>query len=87
VLSYPLRITFSSPEAAHRLFSEFPPQDLPYVEAWSRKREGSSQLIILGVSEPEDLSKFEALCRSTPEVIGVESIDEADFWKAASNAV
>lgn len=86
-MNHRLRIDFTDEETAYRLFHEFPPGDLPYLEGWSRKRHGASHVLLLRVSSEGDLGRFVALCRSHPAVVRVVTITEAEFWAAPSNAI
>ncbi len=84
---FPLRVRFADAERAHRLFDSFPPGDLEYIEGWSRKRDGDSQIMLLHLETEARLQDFITLCRSHPEVVEVVSISEDEFWRAPSNAV
>jgi hypothetical protein len=85
--TYPLRITFVTPEAAYRRFGQFPPPDLDYVDGWSRKRDGASQVVLLRVAGATELERFVALCRADSEVVEVARIQEEEFLQAPSNAI
>src|SRR5947208_12243791 len=44
---FPLRIRFVDADHAYERFHSFPPADVDYIEGWSRKRDGDSQMILL----------------------------------------
>jgi len=83
----PLRIRFVDEQVAYDVFETFPPEDLHYVEGWSRKRDGDSQLVLLRLADERHLESFLALCRQTAYVVEVIPITEIEFWSAQSNAV
>ena len=83
---FPLRIDFIDDETAHRLFDSFPPDDMPYLEGWSRKRAGASQVMLLRVPFEDDLADFIAVCRRHAAVTNVVRITEDEFWAAPSNS-
>jgi hypothetical protein len=82
----PLRIRFTSFMRAYETFHAFPP-DLDYIEGWSRKRDGDSQVILLRLSDPSRLQDFLELCTANPDIVEVKSITEAEFHHAPSNAI
>ncbi len=84
---YPLRVRFKSADLAYELFYSFPPQDLDWIEGWSRKRDGDSQVILLRVSSEERLQDFLALCKKNRDITAVVQITEDEFWRAPSNAI
>ena len=86
-MQYPLQITFTSEAVAYKRFHEFPPGSLDYVEGWSRKRDGASQVLLLRLASPEDLPRFVALCHAQPDVLSVVPITDSEFWAAPSNAI
>jgi hypothetical protein len=81
----PLRIRFASERVACEVFDSFPPEDLDYVEGWSRKRDGDCQVLLLHLADERFLEPFLALCRRTADVVEVMPIAEAEFWNAPSN--
>lgn len=82
-----LRIRFVDEQVACDVFESFPPDDLDYVDAWSRKRDGATQVILLSLRDERDLEVFLGLCRRTADVVEVVPITESEFWKTPSNAV
>ena len=83
----PLRIRFIDEQVASDVFETFPPDDLDYVEGWSRKRDGDSQVVLLRLSDERYLQAFIALCRQTSYVVDVTPITETEFWNAPSHAI
>lgn len=84
---FPLRVRFSSSDRAYRLFSSFPPQDVEWIEGYSRKRHGDSQVMLLHLSSEARLKDFYTLCKEHPDIVEVLPITEEDFRRAPSNAV
>jgi hypothetical protein len=85
--TFPLRIQFKNEDIAMDSFYSFPPGDLDFIEGWSRKRVGDSQLILLNVADESNLRRFFELCRANPEIIIVMPISEMEFEDARSEAV
>lgn len=85
--TFPLRIRFVDDAHAYRQFHSFPPEGVDYIEGWSRKRDGDSQLILLHLARGARLQEFLALCRQEPGILEVTQISEEEFRRAPSNAV
>jgi hypothetical protein len=84
--TFPLRIRFVDEDHAYKRFHSFPP-DVDYIEGWSRKRDGDSQMILLSVASEAHLQDFLALCRQENSIVEVIPITEEEFHKAKSNAI
>jgi len=82
----PLRIRFRDEQAAYYQYHLFPPE-LDYVNGFSRKRDGASQVLILSLRSRKHLDDFIAVCRSNPHFVSIEEISEEEFWKAPSHGV
>lgn len=76
-----LQIQFADRETAAETFDVFPPDGLDYVESWMRRRDGSSQVILLELSDQSRESDFRQLCRNFPGVIEVLDISEDECRK------
>src|ERR1043166_3077196 len=48
---------------AYERFHSFPPDDVDFIEGWSRKRDGDSQMILLHLATEAHMQDFLALCR------------------------
>ena len=70
-----------------RLLHSFPPDDVDYIEGWSRKRDGDSQIILLHLASEAHMQDFLALCRQEGSIVEVVSITEDEFQRAKSNAI
>lgn len=84
---FPLRLRFVDADHAYERFHHFPPDDIDYVERMSRKRDGDSQVMLLGVPSDAHLRQFLALCREESSIVEVLPITEEEFWRAPSNAI
>lgn len=84
---FPLRIRFVDADHAYERFHSFPPDDVDYIEGWSRKRDGDSQMILLHLANETQLQDFLELCRRENSIIEVVSITEDEFQRARSNAI
>ena len=84
---FPLRIQFVDADHAYKLFHSFPPSDVDYIEGWSRKRDGDSQVILLHLASEAHMQEFLALCRQESSIVEVVPITEDDFQRAKSNAI
>jgi hypothetical protein len=84
---FPLQIRFRDEQTARMSFHVFPPDNLPYLDHWARKRSGDSQYMLLRLRRESDINTFIALCRAHPDILEVLYITEAEFTAAPSNAV
>jgi hypothetical protein len=84
---FPLGIQFVDADHACERFHSFPPDDLDYIEGWSRKRDGDSQMILLHLATEAHLQDFLALCRLEGSIVAVTPITEDEFRRAKSNAI
>jgi hypothetical protein len=84
---FPLRIRFVDADHAYERFHSFPPGDVNYIEGWSRKRDGDSQMILLQLASEAHMQDFLALCRQESSIVEVVPITEDEFQKAKSNAI
>jgi hypothetical protein len=84
---FPLRIRFVDAEHAYDRFHCFPPDDVDYIEGWSRKRDGDSQMILLHLTSEAHMRDFLALCEQEGSIVEVVPITEAEFRRAKSNAI
>ena len=84
---FPLRIRFVDADHAYARFHSFPPGDVDYIEGWSRKRDGASQLLLLHLASEAHMQDFLALCRHESSIVEVAPITEDEFQKAKSNAM
>jgi len=84
---FPLKVRFSSAARAYELFSLFPPADVDWIEGYSRKRDGDSQVMLLHLSSEARIEDFHALCKRHPDIIEVIPITEEEFGRARSNAI
>jgi len=82
----PLRIRFRDEQAAYYQYHLFPPE-LDYINGYSRKRDGASQVLILSLRSRKHLDDFIAICRRNPHFVSIEEISEEEFWKAPSHGV
>ncbi len=71
---FPLRIRFVDTDHAYERFHSFPPDDVDYIEGWSRKRDDDSQLILLHLANEAHLQDFLELCRQETSIA-------IRFWK------
>jgi hypothetical protein len=85
--TYPLRVRFIDADHAYEYFHSFPPDDIDYLNDYSRKRAGDSQMILLRLEDGSQLESFLHLCKEHPAIVEVISISEEEFWKAPSNAI
>jgi hypothetical protein len=82
------RITFQSEDAAFYQFHVFPPVvHMPWVSGWARKRNASTQLILVELKEEEDRDRFLELCCENPHVLKIEEISEDEFTATPSQAI
>jgi hypothetical protein len=84
---FALRIRFVDANHAYERFHSFPPGDLDYIEGWSRKRDGDSQLILLKLAGDAPIQDFLALCRQESSIVEVVPLSEDEFQRAKSNAI
>jgi len=84
---FPLRIRFVDADHAYERFHSFPPDDVDYIEGWSRKRDGDSQMILLHLTSEARMQDFLALCRQDSSIMEVVPITEDEFQRAKSNAI
>jgi hypothetical protein len=84
---FPLRIRFVNAEHAYERFHSFPPDDVDYIEGWSRKRDGDSQMILLHLASEAYMKEFLALCRQEGSIVEVTPITEDEFRRAKSNPI
>jgi hypothetical protein len=84
---FALRIRFKNQKLAYECFHSFPPDDIPAIQGWTRKRTGDSQTILLHLENDSDIEEFYALCAKHPHIAAVESITEEEFRTALSNSV
>ena len=61
---------------AYERFHSFPPDDVDYIEGWSRKRDGDSQMILLHLATEAHMQDFLALCRQEGSIVDVTPITE-----------
>ncbi|HET9378336.1 MAG TPA: hypothetical protein VFO40_25430 [Chthoniobacterales bacterium] len=82
------RITFQNEEAAFYQFHVFPPVVyLPWVSGWARKRNASTQLILVELKGDDDRDRFLELCCENPHVLKIEEISEDEFTAAPSHTI
>jgi len=82
------RITFQNEDAAFYQFHVFPPVvHIPWVSGWARKRNASTQLILVELKEEEDRDRFLELCCENPHVLKIEEISEDEFTATPSQAI
>jgi hypothetical protein len=82
------RITFQNEEAAFYQFHVFPPVVyLPWVSGWARKRNASTQLILVELKGDDDRDRFLELCCENPHVLKIEEISEEEFTAAPSHII
>jgi hypothetical protein len=82
------RITFQNEEAAFYQFHVFPPVVyLPWVSGWARKRNASSQLILVELKGDNDRDRFLELCCENPHVLKIEEISEDEFTASPSHNI
>jgi hypothetical protein len=82
------RITFQNEEAAFYQFHVFPPVVyLPWVSGWARKRNASSQLILVELTGDNDRDRFLELCCENPHVLKIEEISEDEFTASPSHTI
>jgi hypothetical protein len=82
------RITFQSEDAAFYQFHVFPPVvHIPWVSGWARKRNASTQLILVELKEEDDRDRFLELCCENPHVLKIEEISEDEFTATPSQAI
>jgi hypothetical protein len=82
------RITFQNEDAAFYQFHVFPPVvHIPWVSGWARKRNASSQLILVELTEEDDRDRFLELCCENPHVLKIEEISEDEFTATPSQAI
>jgi hypothetical protein len=82
------RITFQNEDAAFYQFHVFPPVvHIPWVSGWARKRNASTQLILVELKEEEDRNRFLELCCENPHVLKIEEISEDEFTATPSQAI
>ena len=82
------RITFQNEEAAFYQFHVFPPVVyLPWVSGWARKRNASSQLILVELKGDNDRDRFLELCCENPHVLKIEEISEDEFTASPSHTI
>jgi hypothetical protein len=82
------RITFQNEDAAFYQFHVFPPVvHIPWVSGWARKRNASTQLILVEVEQDEDRDRFLEICCENPHVLKIEEISEAEFTATPSQAI
>ena len=82
------RITFQNEDAAFYQFHVFPPVvHMPWVSGWARKRNASTQLILVELKEEEDRDRFLELCCENPHVLKIEEISEDEFTATPSQAI
>ena len=60
---------------------------MDYIEGWSRKRDGDSQVILLHLASEAHMPDFLALCQQEGSIVEVVPITEDEFRKAKSNAI
>jgi hypothetical protein len=84
---FPLRIRFVDADHAYERFHSFPPGDVDYIVGWSRKRDGDSQMILLGLASEAHMQDFLALCQKEGSIVEVVPITEDEFRRAKSNAI
>ena len=84
---FPLRIRFVDADRAYEHFHSFPPDGVDYIEGWSRKRDGDSQMILLHLASETHMQDFLALCRQESSIVEVVPITEDEFQRAKSNAI
>ena len=85
--TFPLRIRFVDEDHAYERFHSFPPDDIDYIEGWSRKRDGDSQMILLDIASDKHMQDFLDLCRQDAHIVEVVPITEEEFQRAKSNAI
>jgi hypothetical protein len=85
--TFHLRLQFVDEQKAYEMFHVFPPSDLHYIDGWSRKRDGASQVVALQLTSEARLRDFVTFCMNEKNVIGVISITKEEFEKAPSNAI
>jgi hypothetical protein len=74
--------------AAFYQFHVFPPVVyLPWVSGWARKRNASTQLILVELKGDADRDRFLELCCENPHVLKIEEISEDEFTEAPSHAI
>jgi hypothetical protein len=82
------RITFQSEDAAFYQFHVFPPVvHIPWISGWARKRNASTQLILVELQQDEDRDRFLELCCENPHVLKIEEISEDEFTATPSQAI
>ena len=82
------RITFQNEDAAFYQFHVFPPVvHIPWVSGWARKRNASTQLILVELKVEEDRDRFLELCCENPHVLKIEEISEDEFTATPSQAI
>jgi len=84
---FPLRIRFVDADHAYERFHSFPPEGVDYIEGWSRKRDGDSQMILLHLASEAHMQDFLALCRQESSIVEVVPITEDEFQRAKSSAI
>lgn len=84
---FPLKIRFVDSKHAFERFDSISLDEADYVQGWSRKREGDSQLILLLLRDENRLEDFVALCRKEDSVVEVIPITEDEFHAGKSNAI
>ncbi|OJU98674.1 MAG: hypothetical protein BGO12_20030 [Verrucomicrobia bacterium 61-8] len=84
---FPLKIRFVDSQHAFDRFHFISLRDADYVQGWSRKREGDSQLILLLLDNEDRLEDFLALCRREDSVVEITPITEDEFHAGNSNSV
>ena len=82
-----LRIRFASVMRAYETFHSVPPDDMDYIDGWSRKRDGDSQVILLHVTDESRIQEFIDLCATNADVLEVTRITKEGFHRAPSNAI
>ncbi len=84
---FPLRIRFVDAGHAYGRFHSFPSGDVDYIEGWSRKRDGDSQMILLHLASEAHMQDFLALCQQESSIVEVVPITEDEFQRAKSNPI
>ena len=82
------RITFQNEDAAFYQFDVFPPVvHIPWVSGWARKRNATTQLILVELRQDDDRDRFLEICCENPHVLKIEEISEEEFTATPSNAI
>jgi len=81
-----LRIRFASVMRAYETFHSFPPDDMDYIDGWSRKRDGDSQ-VILHLTDESRIQEFIDLCATNADVLEVTRITKEGISRVMSQLV